>query len=70
MKAVVFNEHGSPDVLRLEQVEKPTPRDNDVLIRVRATTVSTAGMALRKGDPFIARLFTGLRKPSTTIPGT
>jgi NADPH:quinone reductase-like Zn-dependent oxidoreductase len=69
MKAIVYQRYGSPDVVRLEEIDDPAPRDNEVLIRVHATTVSTAGMAARKGDPFIARLFTGLRRPKK-IPGS
>ena len=69
MKAIVYQKYGSPDVVRVEEVPEPTPKDNEVLIRVRATTVSTAEMAGRKGDPFIARLFTGLRRPKK-IPGS
>lgn len=60
--------YGSPDVLRLAEVEKPVPDDNEVLIRVHAATVTPADIAFRKGNPFISRLFTGLLKPKFT-PG-
>jgi hypothetical protein len=69
MRAILYSAYGSPNVVQLEEVEDPIPKENEVLIRVRATTVSTAEMAGRKGDPFIARLFTGLRRPKK-IPGS
>jgi NADPH:quinone reductase-like Zn-dependent oxidoreductase len=64
----VCEKYGSPDVLRLAEVEKPVPDDNEVLIRVHAATVTPADIAFRKGNPFISRLFTGLLKPKFT-PG-
>ena len=63
MKAIVYREYGFPDVLKLETVEKPTPKDNDVLIRVYATSVTAADTMMRRGDTFLSRIVLGLRKP-------
>ena len=69
MKAVVYTKYGPPEVLRVEEVEKPTPRDNEVLIRIYATTVTATECTFRKGKPFFSRLFTGLTKPKITTLG-
>jgi NADPH:quinone reductase-like Zn-dependent oxidoreductase len=69
MKAMVCTTYGSPDVLRLAEVAKPAPKDNEVLVRVRAATAGPADCAFRKGDPFIVKLMYGLRRPKHSIMG-
>jgi NADPH:quinone reductase-like Zn-dependent oxidoreductase len=69
MKAIVYTEYGPPDVLQLKEVEKPLPKDNEVLIKIHATTVTTAEIAFLTGYSFIARFFTGLTKPKKPIAG-
>jgi len=69
MKAVVQTEYGSPDVLQLKEVEKPVPKDSEVLIRVYRAVVNSTDPILRKGEPFISRIGNGVRTPKNTIPG-
>jgi len=76
MKAVVYKKYGPPDVLQLKEVEKPTPKENEVLVKIHATTVHVGDTILRKGKHPDSKLFTvmlhmtlGIRKPRRNILG-
>src|SRR5256884_1585832 len=68
MKAIVYRNYGSPDVLRLEEIEKPTAGDDEILIKVRAAAVNPLDLLFR-GTSYMVRMITGLRKPKDTRLG-
>jgi NADPH:quinone reductase-like Zn-dependent oxidoreductase len=70
MKAAVHTRYGRPDVVRISEVEKPTPKDNEVLVKVHATTVNRTDCACRAAKPFFMRFFTGLTRPRATVLGS
>jgi NADPH:quinone reductase-like Zn-dependent oxidoreductase len=69
MKAIVYTKYGPPDVLELKEVEKPTPKDDEVLIKVHAASINDWDWGLLRGKPLVNRLFFGLLKPKMQILG-
>jgi NADPH:quinone reductase-like Zn-dependent oxidoreductase len=69
MKAVVFDRYGPPEVLRVDEIDRPVPKDDEVLVAVRATTVNRSDCGFRAASPFFSRFFTGLRRPKYRTPG-
>ncbi len=70
MKGLLWTEYGPPGRLRLQSLPKPLPKNNEVLVRVRATTVNRTDCATIRAKPFFMRLVTGLFKPKMQIPGS
>jgi NADPH:quinone reductase-like Zn-dependent oxidoreductase len=70
MKAIVCTKYGPPEVLQLKEVEKPTPKDNEVLVKIHAASVTFSNLILVSGKPFLGRLAGGLLKPKIKIPGS
>lgn len=69
MKAIVSNQYGSPDTLEYKEVEKPVANENQVLVKIQAASINKGNLILLKGEPYLARLAFGLRKPKFQIPG-
>jgi NADPH:quinone reductase-like Zn-dependent oxidoreductase len=64
MKAIVYTEYGSPDVLHLKEVPNPAPADDEVLVKVHASSVNAADWRMMRADPYLVRLYAGLFKPT------
>src|SRR6266496_3006259 len=70
MKAIVYHTYGSPDVLRLEEIAKPVPKDNELLVKIRAASVNPLDWHFTEGSPYIIRLIgIGLFKPAVAQLG-
>lgn len=69
MKAIIYTKYGPPEVAKLQEVDKPKPKDNEVLIKVCASTVNRTDSGFRSAEYFISRFWSGLLKPKYTILG-
>lgn len=70
MKASICTRYGSADVLQLQDIDKPTPKANEVLVKIYASSTTAADSMMRQGNPYYGRLFLGLTKPKYPITGT
>jgi len=70
MKAIVYTQYGPPEVVHLQEVERPSPKGNEVLIKIHATTVNRTDCGFRLPRPFIVRFFSGLFRPKRKILGS
>ena len=70
MRAVIADRYGPPDILRIEEVERPVPKEDELLVRIHASTVNRSDAHNRAGTPFVTRFFQGLRRPKRRIPGS
>ena len=70
MKAVICTKYGGPDVLKIQEIDKPQPKKNEILVKIYASSITTAESMMRKGTPKFARLFLGINKPKSAVTGT
>jgi NADPH:quinone reductase-like Zn-dependent oxidoreductase len=70
MKAIVYTEYGSPDVLQLKEIKKPIHKDDEVLVKIHAASVNSSDVSMSRGEPFLARLWSGILKPKYQILGS
>ena len=70
MKAVTRTTYGGPDILSVKEIHRPKPKQNEILVKVKATTVNRTDTGILRGKPYLIRAFVGLRKPRHLTPGT
>ena len=70
MKAAISTKYGGPEIFVVREVNRPKPKDNEILVKVRASSVTRADSMMRTGKPYIGRLMMGFSKPKHAIPGT
>jgi len=69
MKAIIHTQYGSPEVLQLAEIDQPTPKDNDILVKIYASTVNRTDCGFRSAEYFISRFFSGLFRPNNQVLG-
>jgi len=69
MKAIIYTKYGPPEVLQLKEIEKPAPKENEVLVKVIAASINPADWHMIRGEPKFSRLVFGLTKPKKIVPG-
>ena len=69
MKVMIYEKYGPPEVLLLKEIEKPIPKDHEVLIKIHAASITFGDLAAVKGEPFMVRFTLGLREPKYKTPG-
>ena len=70
MKAVYYTEYGGPEVLEIRDIPKPTPGEDEILVKVHAASIHQTDIRFRTGTPFLARVLAGLLKPKNPILGS
>ena len=70
MKAIRTRKYGNPSVLELTEIDKPTPKNNEILVKIHSAAITSAQCSMRQGKPYFGRIFLGFTKPKISIPGT